>query len=239
MQRPSVETVKAFLGRPAVAAAMAAPRSRASVLNFWFGFDSEDPEARNALSSERGVGELMPLWFMGGETFDEGCKAFADVVRELKSGGLVEPEWVSTEGTLARMLVADQFSRNAFRGTPEAYSYDDIALRLSQELVSPAEIGATLALPAALLSFVGVPLQHSEALADHDAGVELNEKQQAAYPSLKLFAMQKGFIDSHRDVIVRFDRYPHRNAQCGRETTPAEQAWLDDTENRPSWSKGT
>ena len=32
----------------------------------------------------------------------------------------------------------------------------------------------------------------------------------------------------HRDIIVRFGRFPHRNAVLGRVTTPEEQAFLDD-----------
>lgn len=216
---------------------MLAPRSSHSVLSFWFGCIIADAEGRAGLSTAAVISQLVPLWYMGGEAMDVGCRAFSDVIRELKSDGL--EEWASTEGKLARMLLADQISRNAFRGTPEAFGYDDLALRLSQALVSPAESADTMALPAALLSFVGLPLQHSELLADHDAGVALNAKQQAAYPGLPFFQQSSGFVTSHRDVVVRFGRYPHRNAQCGRETTPEEQAWLDDTENRPPWSKST
>jgi len=239
MIQPTDQVVRAFLQRPSVTAAMAAPRSTLSVLSFWFGCDITDPASRAALNGPS-LTQLLPLWFTGSESMDQGCRAFAGVLHELRAGGLTEPEWVdTTEGKLARMLLADQFSRNAFRGTPEAYGYDDIAIRLSQELVGPGEIGGTLALPAALLLFVGVPLLHSEVLDDHDKGVELNAKQQTAYPEIGVFKGQKGMIDSHRDVIVRFGRYPHRNLQCGRETTPEEQVWLDDAENRPSWSKST
>ena len=31
----------------------------------------------------------------------------------------------------------------------------------------------------------------------------------------------------HRDIIVKFGRFPHRNPELGRETTPEEQAFLD------------
>jgi hypothetical protein len=32
----------------------------------------------------------------------------------------------------------------------------------------------------------------------------------------------------HRDIIVRFGRFPHRNPALGRATTPEEQAFLDE-----------
>jgi len=31
----------------------------------------------------------------------------------------------------------------------------------------------------------------------------------------------------HRDIIEQFGRFPHRNVILGRNTTPAEQAYLD------------
>jgi len=36
-----------------------------------------------------------------------------------------------------------------------------------------------------------------------------------------------GYANAHRDVIVRFGRFPHRNHALGRINTPDEQAWLD------------
>jgi uncharacterized protein (DUF924 family) len=35
------------------------------------------------------------------------------------------------------------------------------------------------------------------------------------------------FAHVHRDIIVLFGRFPHRNAALGRETTAQEQAFLD------------
>lgn len=44
-------------------------------------------------------------------------------------------------------------------------------------------------------------------------------------------------VEEHAAVVERFGRYPHRNAALGRESTPEEQAWLDDVDNLPGWAK--
>lgn len=237
MQPPTDKQVQSFLQRPPVAAAIAAPRSPHSALSFWFGCDFSNPSALSSLSGPAGM-QLFPIWFKGTEPMDEACRAFTDVIRELRAGTLSGPEWTdTTEGKLARVLLADQFARNAFRGTNEAYGYADIALGLSRELVNPE--GGMEGLPAVVMSFVGVSLVHSEELVDHDNCIEFNARMQVAYPEMGFLRNQKMFIDSHRDVIVKFGRYPHRNVQCGRKTTAEEQVWLDDEEIRPAWSKGT
>ena len=44
-------------------------------------------------------------------------------------------------------------------------------------------------------------------------------------------------VVEHSEVVERFGRYPHRNAQLGRESTAEEKAWLADVDNLPSWAK--
>jgi uncharacterized protein (DUF924 family) len=71
----------------------------------------------------------------------------------------------------------------------------------------------------ALRIFLYLPFEHSEALADQDRCVGLCEALGDAF-YLK-------YAQAHRDVIRRFERFPHRNRALGRENTPEEQAWLD------------
>ena len=71
----------------------------------------------------------------------------------------------------------------------------------------------------ALRFFFYLPFEHSEAIADQDRAVELF----TALGNTDLL----GYANAHRDVIVRFGRFPHRNAALGRSNTPEEQAWLD------------
>ena len=124
--------------------------------------------------------------------------------------------WRGTpEGRLAEVLVLDQFSRNVYRDTPQAFAQDALALALAQELVAS---GQDRSLPLAQRSFAYMPFMHSESALVHT---------QAAL----LFA-QPGMEDTlrfeqrHQAIIERFGRYPHRNAILGRESTPEELAFL-------------
>ena len=126
--------------------------------------------------------------------------------------------WRSTpQGRLAEVLVLDQFSRNVYRNTPQAFAQDALALALAQELVAS---GQDRTLPLAQRSFAYMPYMHSESALVHAQ-------------ALRLFA-QPGLEDTlrfeqrHLAIIERFGRYPHRNAILGRESTPEELAFLSE-----------
>ncbi|PWR02468.1 hypothetical protein DKT77_11535 [Meridianimarinicoccus roseus] len=183
----------------------------------------------------------MTIWFQSGRALDEFCQPFEPVVRELTADppSLNGEEWDSLEGTVAKVLLADQLSRSCFRGSAEAFSYDPIARVLMRALMAPQMIEETLTLPAAILYLLPWALAHSEDVADLDLACDFVDLAIVAHPSFKLFAERnKPAIDQHRQVLRKFGRYPQRNAEFGRETTSAEQAWLDDKENLPIWAGG-
>ena len=72
--------------------------------------------------------------------------------------------------------------------------------------------------------FLYLPFEHSENLADQDRIVALSRslgRPQSREAVLK-----------HRDIILRFGRFPHRNAVLGRTSTPEEEAFAADPDNR-------
>ena len=121
----------------------------------------------------------------------------------------------STLGRLAEIVVLDQFSRNVWRDTPRAFAQDGMALVLAQELVAS---GHDRALPPAQRAFAYMPYMHSESAAIHAQSVRL-----FAQPGLE---GNLPFALSHRAIIERFGRYPHRNAVLGRASTDEELAFL-------------
>lgn len=124
--------------------------------------------------------------------------------------------WRATpEGRLAEIVVLDQFSRNLFRDAADAFATDPLALALAQEAVTA---GADAKLPVAQRRFIYMPYMHSESLAIHDVAVRLFD-QPGLEDNLR-------FEHLHRETIVRFGRYPHRNASLRRESTPEELAFL-------------
>lgn len=123
--------------------------------------------------------------------------------------------WMETaEGGLAVLILLDQVPRNIFRGSAHQFATDPLA-RLFCKTAIAADYPS--AFEPEMRQFLLMPLMHSEALADQDALLPLV----AEMPETLKFA------HIHRDIIVRFGRFPHRNAALGRETTAEEQAFLD------------
>lgn len=125
-------------------------------------------------------------------------------------------DWMDkAEGALALMIVLDQYPRNSFRGTAHQFATDALGLMFAKKTF---QLGYPASFDPDLRQFFMTPFEHSEDLADHDALIPLI----GDLPEVAKFAK------IHRDIIVRFGRFPHRNACLGRETTVEEQAFLDD-----------
>ncbi|WP_286262961.1 DUF924 family protein [Thalassotalea atypica] len=124
--------------------------------------------------------------------------------------------WRETaKGRLAEIIILDQFSRNMFRNTPQAFASDNIALSLAQEAIN---IGADQSLTEVERSFLYTPFMHSESLLIHDVAMMLYQKNGIE----SNFAFEK----AHRDIIAKFGRYPHRNVLLERKSTPEELEFL-------------
>lgn len=119
------------------------------------------------------------------------------------------------EGRLAEILVLDQFARNMFRNTPQAFAGDALALELAQEAVN---LGDDMKLPLEQRSFLYMPFMHSENAAIHKKAIELFSQKGLEY-NLKFEFM-------HQQIIERFGRYPHRNQILGRHSTTEEIEYL-------------
>ena len=125
-------------------------------------------------------------------------------------------EWRKTaKGRLAEIILLDQFSRNMFRNSAQAFASDSIALVLAQEAIA---IGADKELSALERSFLYMPFMHSESLLIHERALQLFTEN-----GLQL---NLDYEVMHRDIIVEFGRYPHRNAILQRTSTPEELAFL-------------
>ncbi|AQP54036.1 hypothetical protein CBF34_06660 [Vagococcus penaei] len=124
--------------------------------------------------------------------------------------------WRQTiHGRLAEIIVLDQFSRNMFRQTPQAFAYDSLALILAQEAVATQQ---TEQLTTDELAFLLMPYMHSESPIIHQEAVKL-----FASPGLESYL---DFEIQHKTIIDRFGRYPHRNVILGRLSTVEELAFL-------------
>lgn len=165
-------------------------------------------------------GELTPEdWFAGGEKLDRTiAERFSHVHKAVAANEYAK--WRMTpEGALAEVIVLDQFSRNLYRGTPMAFASDAQALALAQVAIAR---GFDQALSEQQRQFLYMPYMHSESKIIHETALELF----AAHGNEAALKYEK----LHKEIIDRFGRYPHRNAQLGREHTSEEQAFLEDNE---------
>ena len=155
-------------------------------------------------------------WFRKDAAFDSEFRERFLAAHEAAARGELDAWPPTADGTLALLILLDQFPRNAFRGSERMFATDAKALQLAQRAIAA---GVDQTADAQLRNFFYLPLMHSEALADQQQAVALTEP---------LGAEAHRFAILHRDIIERFGRFPHRNAVLGRATTPAERAFLDE-----------
>jgi uncharacterized protein (DUF924 family) len=168
-----------------------------SVLDFWFEELSESE------------------WFNGGEEVDATItKRFVDLHPRIAAGEFWK-ERVQAKACLAEVIVLDQFSRNMFRDDPRSFAFDGQALTISQQAIAT---GLNEELSNQEKMFLYMPFMHSESPVIHEAGRPLFE-------SLGIEETIK-YAKIHKDIIDRFGRYPHRNEDLGRPSTPEEIEYL-------------
>ncbi|MCS0592317.1 DUF924 family protein [Massilia norwichensis] len=180
------------------------------VRDFWFG----------APGSES-AGQPHREWFVKNDAFDEQIRQrFGATIAIAIAGGLREWDAEGAQGTLARILVLDQFTRNAWRNTPQSFAGDALALTAARQLV---DSGAHAALPPLQRAFVYMPFEHAEDAFMQERAVELFTVLAAEHPG---FDEMLDYAHRHRGVIARFGRFPHRNEILGRASTQEEIEFL-------------
>jgi uncharacterized protein (DUF924 family) len=187
-------------------------------LDFWLGFDHEDPAA---------LEQRWRRWFANDPDFDAQISArFGRLVPAAASGALASWHGASRD-RLALILLLDQFPRNLFRGTREAFAHDADALALTREGVAR---GQDRALSPLERVFFYMPLQHAESRVAQRESVRLFDAlRKEPAPARLAAALDEAarYARMHADIIARFDRFPHRNRLLGRPSTAAERAYLD------------
>lgn len=177
------------------------------VLDFWFS-------------------ELEPKdWFNGGDRVDEMIRTrFETLIQSVYDGQ--HDDWLSTaQGRLAAVIVLDQFTRNIYRGTAQAFAFDDKAREFCHEGI---RLGHDDALDPIQRVFFYLPLEHSEAMSDQDLSLErfarivvsVGPEQAENFRGYLLYAWR------HYEIIKRFGRYPHRNKVLNRAPSDEETAFL-------------
>jgi uncharacterized protein (DUF924 family) len=152
-------------------------------------------------------------WFRGGPHVDEALrKRFEPDLLVLHT----QPaERFLSDPLTARagVLLFDQVPRNLYRGTAEAFAFDPLARHICRGILAR---GWDRGLTKVERQFIGLPLEHSEAIAD--------QLDSLAYFTPLGDAELTDFARHHYGMIARFGRFPHRNKELGRTSSAAELA---------------
>lgn len=197
-----------------------------AILAFWF--------QQRELSAPQ-IDARMDTWFGEDPVFDEEVRNefMADIERA--SAGELDHWAKKPRGRLALILLLDQFRRNVFRGTGDAYKQDGKALKLC---VEGAMAKGDKGLSAIERVFFYMPLQHAESKRVQSKSVDIYTRlAEAVSPTYsETFLTIAQFAELHHDIVEQFGRFPHRNAALGRENTAEEEAYL--AGDNPSFGQG-
>ena len=158
-------------------------------------------------------------WFKKDPDFDRALEErFGDVLKQARNGKL--DHWCETAGgSLALIILLDQFSRNIYRESSKAFEADPKALQLTLDGI---QRGFAEELTLEQRSFYYLPLRHAENLEMQKLGLEkTRELNDAGYGTDK-------YALNHLAIIERFGRFPHRNCVLGRSNTVEEELYLKD-----------
>jgi uncharacterized protein (DUF924 family) len=194
------------------------PKEAQEILEYWFG---------SLQTAEVYPKDKAKQWFGGGTAVDNDIRnRFEELVRAATKNELAA--WKETaKGRLALIILVDQFTRNIYRGTPQAFAYDSIAQELTLEGIIQGHDQALFPIERV---FFYLPLEHSENIEIQGMSVE---KFHAILPAVppehaSHFISFENYAQRHYEIIAKFGRFPHRNEILSRESTPEEVEFLKD-----------
>ena len=156
-------------------------------------------------------------WYKQDEALDGEIRRRFLESWEAIAGGL-RPDWGwGMRANLARIILADQFPRNMFRGDPRSFQTDGLAREWAKWAV---QMKLDLRVKGPAQQFFYLPMMHSEVLADQDQSVRLFLSRMPGSDNLR-------HARAHRQVIRDFGRFPYRNEVLGRASSAEELAYLE------------
>jgi uncharacterized protein (DUF924 family) len=165
-------------------------------------------------------------WIVAPEGLDAQIKSeFGDLVLRARRNEL--DDWTANpEGSVALVALLEQFPRNIFRNSPEAFASDAKAYDVATKAIARDDDKKVTVIQASALY---MPLMQQENLISLIAARCLFE---ALKPRCeddeehKWIGMAIAASNRHMQQLVRFGRYPTRNALLNRENTEDEELFL-------------
>jgi uncharacterized protein (DUF924 family) len=199
------------------------------VREFWFGKSLTGPLGGEMASLAVTLKRRASLWFdsnaqLKGQQDELVRSQFGDLLERAARGELAG--WAdSPRRRLSLIILLDQFPRHLYRGTPQAFAYDEEALALA---LSGMQCAADGALNVVERLFFYMPLQHAESTEVQDESVSACRRLVSESPVELRSTFEEALqsAEEHRALIRQFGRFPHRNHLLGRESTPEEETYL-------------
>lgn len=189
------------------------------LLNFWFG---------NLGSADLPSSDRTNLWFGENETLKRQlAETFGKEYEAAISGQL--NDWVKTpRGSLAFIILLDQFSRYLHRRTAQAFAHDAEALQCCIDGLQQ-KMDHSLTLIERV--FFYMPLVHAEDTALQEKSIRLYQElvSLSMTETTQIYQLFLAYAYAHFRVIKEFGRFPQRNKVLGRQSTEAEMAFLKST----------
>lgn len=180
----------------------------AEILEFWFGMPNDSSWGQN-----------RKAWWVKDAAFDDEVRLRFLATHEAAARGDLD-SWAGTAaGSLALLILLDQFPRNLFRGKARTYDTDAKARAVAQAALDQ---GFEHGLTEIQRWFLYMPFQHSERLDDQLHSLILYDRLSEGGDN----ANSKGSAQRHYEIVARFGRFPHRNVVLGRSSTEEELAFL-------------
>jgi len=192
-----------------------------TILSFWFGKLPDD---------ETFPTDEARKWFYGGDEVNQLIKDQFGGDLTLAIQGKLDSWKVTPRGRLTLIILLDQFTRNIYGDSPEAFQQDGQALQLTLEGLA---IGHDKLLRPVERTFYYIPLEHSEDLAMQEKGMKLFSELADQVTASIEFPIRNSldWMQQHKSIIERFGRFPHRNAILGRQSTKEELDFLQEPDS--------
>ena len=174
-------------------------------ITFWFGAPD---------SAELGANRA--IWFDSNPAFDDEIRQRFGEASQQAAAGQLDAMMQTQRGSLALIILLDQFSRNIYRGQAEAFTNDAKARQVAENALNKNFDQGLLTVQR---KFMYLPFEHAEDLALQDRSVQLFINLGDSNSTSHALC--------HRDQIIRFGRFPDRNKALGRKSTLAEQRFLE------------
>jgi uncharacterized protein (DUF924 family) len=156
---------------------------------------------------------ISTQWFSSTPALDAEIRTCFEGLWQRAAAGELDAWAESPAGALALIIVLDQFPLNMYRGEATSFATEQKAVAVAKQAVAQ---GFHSEMPADRRLFMFLPLMHSENLDDQSLSVKLFREA----------GMDIRWPEHHRSIILRFGRFPHRNASLGRVSTPEELEYL-------------